>query len=118
MHHPLATAIEIYLLATPRWVPLRELENVFSINERDLRAKGKQRPICGRFAISSAAKGRHGLKHIMHASIDERLAHKHKNRRVLIAAARNDRDYENALRNALDARTPQSDLTGQTILPL
>ncbi len=118
MQHALANEIEIYLLATPRWVPLSEIEEMFGIDERDLRAKGKKRPVCARFAINSAAKGRHGLKHIMHATIEERLAHKHKNRRVLIAAARNARDYETALRTALDTRTPQADLTGQTILPL
>ena len=50
----LATQIEVFLLLRGDWVSVEELCQRFAIPERLLRADGKRRPICGRFAISSS----------------------------------------------------------------
>lgn len=102
----LAAAIEVYLLENPEWIPVARLCEIFQIDERELRRKGRKRPLCAFFAISSAAPGAHGLKHIKHATKAERLAFKHQTRRKLIACARADKELRTALANALSGKWP------------
>lgn len=115
----LASRIESYLLAHPRWVPIREIEEVFHINERILRASGRQQPLLHYCAISSAKPGSNGLKHYNHTTVKERLAYKHRRTRILIAEVLALKAHGLAISNAMD-RTPPitTDLNGQTILPL
>lgn len=100
----LAHEIEAYLLAHPRWVPVRELEEHFDIDERVLRANGKRRPLLAHCAISNSDPGHNGFKHIRHTTISERLKAKHSYRKRLIAAARADRDLHRAIAHALDGK--------------
>lgn len=115
----LAAQIETFLLANPRWVPVDEICARFDVNERQLRAVGGRPPMHAAFAISSPAPGHHGLKHIRHATITERLAHKHRCKRNLIAYARAVKAYNLALAHAIDRRAPMpTDATGHGVLSL
>ena len=117
MTSDLATRIEMFLLLRGDWVPVSEICQHFSIPERILRADGKRRPLCRHFAISSST---HGLKHISLATVKERIRAKHKPRKILIAAARAQRDYDLALHNCLTGKRPDQTErhTGQSLLPL
>lgn len=116
----LSDRLESYLFAEPRWVPVAEICERFGIEERVLRAEGRRRPVHADFAISSARPGAHGFKHISHASIKERLAHKHACLRRIIAGARAKKDYDRALRNAITGKWPDqvADAHGQRVLAL
>lgn len=112
----LITSIELYLNVRPRWVPVSEICEHFGINERDLRATSRRRPMCARFAISSQTRGSSGFKHIAHTTVAERLSYKHRCMRNLVAYARARRDYEQALRSSLDTTTvPATDAHGQCV---
>jgi hypothetical protein len=111
----LASNIEIFLLLQGDWVSVEELCQRFAITERLLRADGKRRPLCGRFAISSSTKG---LKHIRHATTEERITYKHARLKVLVANARALKEYDQALSNCLTGKRPAQveRHTGQGIL--
>jgi hypothetical protein len=116
----LAAQIEIFLLAAGEHVPVKTLCDHFGIPERLLRADGKRRPLCHRFAISSSKNGENGLKHIRHCTTAERLAYKHARKKVLIANARALQEYDRALHNCLTGKHPNKieRHTGQGLLPI
>jgi hypothetical protein len=115
MNVSLVIQIEDFLLANPRWVPVRELEERFGIDERILRAQGRRRPLLAHCAISNAEPGNNGYKHIRHTTVRERLRAKHACRRRIIAGARADKDLKRAVAHALDGRF---DKAGQGHLPV
>lgn len=116
----LAAAIEIYLFENPRWVPVTELCERFQIEERELRRKGKRRPVFAYFAISSSKRGANGLKHIRHTTVAERLAAKHHHRRKLVACARADQELCRAVANAIAGKWPShlTDGNNNGVLPI
>lgn len=111
----LQTQIEAFLLTEPRWFSVSEICERFAFPERLLRADGRRRPLCRRFAISSSTKG---LKHLSFATIRERLEYKHARRKVLIAQARALKEYNEAITNCLTGKKPtlQERHTGQLVL--
>lgn len=113
----LAHQIEQHLLAQADWVSVADLCQRFSIDQRDLRAKGHRKPhLLKPFAISHSVKG---YKHIARATIAERLQYKHACRKNLLAYVRADRQYRAALRNCTTRRPiPQERHTGQLLIPL
>lgn len=110
----LQTQIEAFLLTEDRWFSVAEICERFRFPERLLRADGRRRPLCGRFAISSSTKG---LKHISFATVPERLDYKHARRKVLVANARALKEYALAVNNCLTGRKPtlQERHTGQLV---
>lgn len=103
----LATQIEMFLLVERDHVPVKRICERFGIHERILRADGKRRPLCHRFAISSSKNGENGLKHIAHCTVRERLTYKHARRKVLVANARALKEYDAALHNCLTGKLPE-----------
>ena len=63
----LPTHLEMWLLSQPCWVPAAEICERFQIEERHLRAKGKNPGVCDAFAVSSSK----GYKHVRHLSTEE-----------------------------------------------
>lgn len=99
-----ATRVEMLLLARADWVSVTDISQACSIDERLLRADGRRRPLCSRFAISSSTKG---IKHIRFATVKERIKYKHARLRTLIAYRRALDDYNTALHNCLTGKKPE-----------
>jgi len=78
----LAKQIEVYLLERGTWVPARELEERFGVDQRKLRAQSGNPGLCSVFAISSSA---HGYKHVRCAT-DEEFLEAHKTDRKTVAS--------------------------------
>jgi hypothetical protein len=112
----LATKIEQFLFANPRWVKSEELAERFGIRPRVLRALGEKPGICSEFAISSDK----GFKHVKHATESEFLHFYRRVRRHAIAelvGARRRRRYRERL---LTEKPPplHETVTGQEVMAI
>lgn len=117
MTEDLKTSIESFLLdrAPDEWTPLAVLVERFQLSDdRDLRADGKNP---GPLSFCTIFSG-HGVKHIKHSTLKERIKCRNRIRRELISRARRLRWFNTAIAHCLDSKSnPPSELhTGQTLL--
>ncbi len=116
MNTDLAPLIEAYLLDQGGWVATQTICEHFAVDPRDLRSIGKVPGLCSRFAVS----GMRGYIHIRHASIEDKLAMKHRVYKHALSQIRGFKVTERAWQGVTIPAFPYpiEKATGQTLLPV
>lgn len=108
--------IEAFLVEQGGWVASRTICERFGLNERELRAKGREAGLLDGFAVSSTRQGEHGFCHHRYVSREEFIRAKHRLKRHALAEIRKVRLWEHGRQRCLATPAPAQDPDGQLVM--